>query len=157
MTQTVIFVNTRNYANALYQMMRKENYKATIIFGDMSVEERDEMIQKFRTGEVSVIITTNMLARGIDVPEVQIVINFDVPTLTEKDVRRGDSDNYMHRIGRTGRFGTKGIAITIYDRDEDKIYLDQILEYFSMHAKMSKLEAPEQLKGILEEIRAENI
>jgi len=124
MTQTVIFVNTRNYANALYQMMRKENYKATIIFGDMSVEERDEMIQKFRTGEVSVIITTNMLARGIDVPEVQIVINFDVPTVTEKEVRRGDSDNYMHRIGRTGRFGTKGIAITIYDRDEDKVYLD---------------------------------
>jgi len=61
-------------------MMRKDNLKSTIIFGEMSVEERDEMIAKFRTGEVSVIITTNMLARGIDVPEIQIVINFDVPT-----------------------------------------------------------------------------
>ena len=60
--------------------MRKDNLKSNIIFGEMSVEERDEMIAKFRTGEVSVIITTNMLARGIDVPEIQIVINFDVPT-----------------------------------------------------------------------------
>ena len=61
-------------------MMIKDNLKSTIIFGDMSVEERDEMIAKFRAGEVSVIITTNLLARGIDVPEIQIVINFDVPT-----------------------------------------------------------------------------
>jgi superfamily II DNA/RNA helicase len=64
--------------------MQRNGYKATIIFGDMSVEERDEMIGKFRSGEVHVIITTNMLARGIDVPEVEIVINFDVPTVTVK-------------------------------------------------------------------------
>ena len=80
MTQTVIFVNTRNYADRLHQMMRREGFKSTIIFGNMMPDERDEMIAKFRTGEVSVIITTNMLARGIDVPEVQIVINFDCPT-----------------------------------------------------------------------------
>ena len=91
----------------------------------MSVEERDEMILKFRKGEISVIITTNMLARGIDVPEVQIVINFDVP-LTADDGRNtcGDAENYLHRIGRTGRFGTKGIAITIFDRDIDHEYLN---------------------------------
>ena len=64
-------------------MMRKNGYKSTIIFGDMSNEERDEMVNKFRNGEVSVIITTNMLARGLDVPEVEIVINFDVPTWTD--------------------------------------------------------------------------
>ena len=51
-------------------MMRKDGYKSRIIFGDMSVEERDEMIAKFRAGEISVIITTNLLARGIDVPEI---------------------------------------------------------------------------------------
>lgn len=70
MTQTVIFVNTKAYAERLHQMMRRANYKATIIFGNMDNAERDEMISKFRTGEVSVIITTNLLARGIDVPEV---------------------------------------------------------------------------------------
>lgn len=81
MTQTIIFINTKSYADRLHKMMRRENLKSTIIFSDMSHEERDEMIEKFRTGEVSVVITTNMLARGIDVPEIQIVINFDVPTV----------------------------------------------------------------------------
>jgi len=79
MTQTIIFVNTKNYADRLNTMMRREGYKSRIIFGDMSIEERDEMITKFRAGEISVIITTNLLARGIDVPEIQLVINFDVP------------------------------------------------------------------------------
>ena len=76
-------MNTKSYAEVLHAMMRKNGYKSTIIFGDMSNEERDEMVNKFRNGEVSVIITTNMLARGLDVPEVEIVINFDVPTWTD--------------------------------------------------------------------------
>ena len=124
MTQTVVFVNTKKFAETLHNMMRKEKYKSTIIFGDMDWNERDEMIAKFKSGEVSVIITTNMLARGIDVPEVQIVLNFDVPTMGPRGQKVGDSENYLHRIGRTGRFGTQGLAITIYDRDEDKVYLD---------------------------------
>ena len=70
MTQTVVFVNTKAYTDRLHTMMRRENFKSTIIFGDMSPEERDEMIAKFRENEVSVIITTNLLARGIDVPEI---------------------------------------------------------------------------------------
>ena len=125
MTQTVIFVNTKDYTERLHNMMRKEKYKSTIIFGNMSHEERDEMIAKFKRQEINVIITTNMLARGIDVPEIQIVVNFDVPTMKMPNGDRvGDAENYMHRIGRTGRFGTQGLAITIYDRDEDKEYLD---------------------------------
>ena len=123
MTQTVVFVNTKKFAEILHNLLRKEKYKSTIIFGDMDWAERDEMIAKFKTGEVSVIITTNMLARGIDVPEVQIVLNFDVPTMGPRDNRVGDPENYMHRIGRTGRFGTQGIAVSIYDRDPDKVAL----------------------------------
>ena len=122
----MIFLNTKTYAERLNNMMRREGFKSRIIFGDMSPEERDEMIEKFRAGEISVIITTNLLARGIDVPEIQIVINFDVPTQTidhQTRKRVGDAENYLHRIGRTGRFGTKGIAISLYDRDEDRTYL----------------------------------
>lgn len=136
MTQTVIFVNTKKFAEVLHNLMRRNGYKSTIIFGDMSVEERDEMIAKFRSCEVNVIITTNMLARGIDVPEVEIVINFDVPTVTVGGKKMGDSENYLHRIGRTGRFGTQGIAVSIYDRDEDKEYLDQIMTHFQMADKL---------------------
>ena len=70
MTQTIIFVNTKKFAETLHNMMRKQDIKSTIIFGDMDRAERDEMIAKFKSGEVSTIITTDILARGIDVPEV---------------------------------------------------------------------------------------
>jgi len=74
---------------------------------------------------IKVIITTNMLARGIDVPDVQIVINYDVPLMKGSDGEIcGDAENYLHRIGRTGRFGVKGIAITIFDREVDQGYLN---------------------------------
>lgn len=93
--------------------------KPTIMFGKMEKEERDEMMKKFRNGEVNVIIATDMLSRGIDVPEVEVVINFDVPTKRFKDQEHGDPETYMHRIGRAGRFGQPGIALTLYDRDRD--------------------------------------
>ena len=71
--------------------------------------------------------------------------------------RLGDNENYLHRIGRTGRFGTLGLAITIYDRDEDETYLTQILDYYQMHQKMNVLESPEQVRALLEEIRADTV
>ena len=137
-------------------MMRKSALKSVIIFGKMEKDERDEMIAKFRDGEISVIITTNMLARGIDVPEIQIVISFDVPLTGDSDGKPcGDPENYLHRIGRTGRFGTKGLAITIFDRDIDKEYLNEILDFYKMREKCKQLEAPEQLEILLKEIRDE--
>ncbi len=71
--------------------------------------------------------------------------------------REGDSENYLHRIGRTGRFGTQGIAITLYDRDEDRRYLQQILDHFNMNDKMNKLDGPDQLRSLLDEIRADTV
>mmetsp|Transcript_19870 Transcript_19870/g.14310 ORF Transcript_19870/g.14310 Transcript_19870/m.14310 type:complete len:141 (-) Transcript_19870:134-556(-) len=140
MTQTVIFVNTKDYAYALHKMMRGANLKSAIIFGKMDNDERDKMIEKFRKCEVNVVITTNMLARGIDVPEVQIVINFDVPTMKDSHNKVvADPENYLHRIGRTGRFGTKGIAISIYNRDVDKQYLDDIMNHYNMSSKLKEL------------------
>jgi len=148
LTQAIIFVNTKKFCETVKNILSKNNYKAAIMFGDMSPEERDETMVKFRNCEVNVIITTNMLARGVDVPEIEIVINFDVPTLMpingnqnrqENPIRRGDPEIYLHRIGRTGRFGTKGIAVTIYDRDEDKKYLDEIYEHYNMKDKLKQL------------------
>ena len=86
----------------------------------MSKEERDETIEKFRNQEIHVLITTNMIARGIDVPETQLVINYDVPAIKFEGKSIADPEIYLHRIGRTGRFGANGIALTIYDRDIDK-------------------------------------
>ena len=93
-----------------------------LIFGKTEPEERDKMMKLFRNGQAKIIITTNMLARGIDVPEVEFVINFDVPTLNGID--EADSESYLHRIGRAGRFGTPGIAITLLDRDQDRLHFN---------------------------------
>ena len=100
------------------------------MLGEMSHEERDEMMEKFRTGEVKVFITTNIMARGIDVPACEFVVNFDVPT---------DPETHLQRISRTGRFGTKGIAITLIDRQEDQSHFDEIVDYYNMKDKVTEL------------------
>lgn len=87
----------------------------------MSKEERDETMQKFRNQEINVLICTDLISRGVDVPEAELVINYDVPTRAigkEKPV--ADVQTYLHRIGRGGRFGRQAIALTIWDRDIDK-------------------------------------
>ena len=85
------------------------------------------------------------------------MINYDVPMQGRRGDEHGDAENYMHRIGRTGRFGVKGIAVSIYDRDCDKKYLDEILDYYEMRDKCRALSGPEQLKELLDEIRAEGV
>ena len=83
-----MFVNTCGFAERLKNIMKKKGLKVHIMFGGkMSKEERDDVIDKFRKGEIMILITTNLLARGLDVPQVQLVINFDVPTY---QVGRGD-------------------------------------------------------------------
>ena len=109
------------------------------MLGEMSHEERDEMMEKFRTGEVKVFITTNIMARGIDVPACEFVVNFDVPTGRNGDKTEGDPETYLQRISRTGRFGTKGIAITLIDRQEDQSHFDEIVDYYNMKDKVTEL------------------
>jgi ATP-dependent RNA helicase DDX19/DBP5 len=97
--------------------MKNQGYKVSIIFGDMGKEERDEYMDKFRKREINFVLTTNLLARGIDIPEIEVVINFDVPRVNVNGVIKPDPENYLHRIGRAGRFGNNGIAITLYDNE----------------------------------------
>jgi ATP-dependent RNA helicase DDX19/DBP5 len=78
-------VNTKKFAEILLNILKKAGVSACLVFGDMTTEERDEYVQKFRDGSVKVLITTNMLARGVDVPETQLVINFDVPLVRNPD------------------------------------------------------------------------
>jgi superfamily II DNA/RNA helicase len=88
-------------------------------------------MQRFRNQEIDILITTNMIARGIDVPECELVINFDVPTIkVGKNQTEPDYANYLHRIGRAGRFGRPGVAVTIWDRDIDKEMFDKIIKHY---------------------------
>jgi len=80
------------------------------------------VIKSFRNNEFRVLISTNVLARGIDVPEVDLVVNYDVPYISELGFKNPDYANYIHRVGRTGRFGTDGLALTLYtDETEDNL------------------------------------
>jgi ATP-dependent RNA helicase DDX19/DBP5 len=92
----------------------------------------------------------------VNVPEVQLVINYDVPFHSDRNKQKvGDADNYLHRIGRTGRFGTKGIALSIFDREDDKKYLDQIMDHYKMQDKLGDLKDPNHLKELIKGLEDE--
>lgn len=103
-TQATIFVNTRARAEWLADQMRKRGFDLDCIHGEMDVAERNRRMGAFRTGQCRVLISTDLLARGIDVQQVSIVINYELPVQRE---------NYIHRIGRSGRFGRKGASINL--------------------------------------------
>jgi len=88
----------------LDENLKKNNFTITSIHGQMTQEERNEIVKEFRDGETRILLTTDLLARGIDIPHVNLVINYDLTN---------DKETYIHRIGRCGRFGKKGVAITL--------------------------------------------
>lgn len=108
-TQAVIFCNTKSKVNWLADQLRKANFAVSSMHGDMKQEERDSIMNDFRTGNSRVLISTDVWARGIDVQQVSLVINYDLPL---------DKENYVHRIGRSGRFGRKGVAINLITKDD---------------------------------------
>jgi ATP-dependent RNA helicase UAP56/SUB2 len=142
----IIFVKTREIAQKLLHLLNDANYNAVDISESMDLRERIEIMTRFKEGYVKIIITTNKLARGIDVPEVKFVINFDVPTLNGSD--EADPESYLFRIGRAGRFGTPGIALTLLDRKVDKINFDEIIEHFDMTNKVTELRDVEHLNEV---------
>ncbi|KAL1335523.1 hypothetical protein AAHE18_11G253300 [Arachis hypogaea] len=114
-TQSVIFVNTRRKVDWLTDKMRSRDHTVSATHGDMDQNTRDIIMREFRSGSSRVLITTDLLARGIDVQQVSLVINYDLPTQPE---------NYLHRIGRSGRFGRKGVAINFVTKDDERMLFD---------------------------------
>lgn len=128
--QSIIFVRTRADAASLTQRMRNEGHAVSVLYGgDMTPEERDRVIDEFRSGTTRVLITTNVLSRGVDVLAVSAVINYDLPT--DRNGHQADPETYLHRIGRTGRFGRKGIAINFVYNEESKRILSDLEKYYS--------------------------
>ena len=124
---SIIFVATKKTANVLYGKLKSEGHEVSILHGDLQTQERDRLIDDFREGRSKVLITTNVLARGIDIPTVSMVVNYDLPTLANG---QADPATYIHRIGRTGRFGRKGVAISfVHDKNSFNI-LSAIQKYF---------------------------
>jgi ATP-dependent RNA helicase RhlE len=109
----IIFTSTKKGTDELHRLLKKEGIKAESIHGDRSQDERNRALNAFKNGKVPVIVATDVLARGIDIKGVSIIINYDVPNNT---------DDYVHRIGRTGRYDQKGIAITFVTRRDSRVF-----------------------------------
>lgn len=134
--QALIYVNKRQKAEWLASKMRDAGFTLECIHGEMDVGERKKRMQDFRSGGVRVLISTDLLARGIDVQQVSVVINYELPLQRE---------NYIHRIGRSGRYARKGIAINLLLNDEmamkediERAYSTSIVELPSDIAALGK-------------------
>ncbi len=118
--QCIIYCNTKEKAEKLAEQMREKDFVVSCIHGSMPQETRNQVMKEFREGASRILISTDLLARGIDVQQVELVINLELPSKKE---------NYIHRIGRSGRFGRRGIAINLVSSHEAN-YLIEIQEFY---------------------------
>lgn len=148
--QSIVFVGTKRDADSVHRTLTESGYTCSVLHGGVTPEERDATMQAFRNGESTVLITTNVLARGVDVDNVCMVVNYDIPV--DKD-GNPDHETYLHRIGRTGRFGRKGTAINLVGDEQALTVLANIEEHFSTEGKEMIQQAnadPEALAEMIE-------
>jgi len=134
--QALIYVNKRQKAEWLVKQLSSHGFTLEYIHGDMEVGERKKRMEDFRSGQTRVLISTDLLARGIDVQQVSLVINYEMPVQRE---------NYVHRIGRSGRYGKKGVAINLICGGE----LQSVKE-IEEHYETKIEELPEDLNSLLD-------
>merc|ERR1711871_1810077 len=131
--QVVIFVKSVQRCNYLDKLLQECNFPSISISRSMSQEERLARYKSFKEGHKRILVATDLVARGIDIERVNIVINYDMP---ETDEKHGQgADTYLHRVGRAGRFGTKGLGITFVASEKDSEVLNQVQERFDVDIK----------------------
>lgn len=133
--QGIIYCNKKNRADDLQRILSERDFSVGVLHGDMMQKERDHIMSEFRSGSVRILITTDMLARGIDIQQISLVINYDMPKYPQ---------TYIHRIGRSGRYGRKGIALNFCTRKEKNI-LNYIRNMYNTEIKAF----PEDVNAVL--------
>ena len=131
--RVILFTSRKSKVKEISLMMRKQGFNVGEMHSDLSQSERDEIMFRYKSRKIDMVIATDILARGIDIDDIRIVINYDVPR---------DCDDYIHRIGRTARAGAKGRAITFVSV-EDQEYFKRIEEFIEQD--IPKLEIPAEL------------
>jgi len=121
--QVVIFVKSRQRASQLNTLLRKCAFPSECVHGSMSQTERLNIYQKFKNFKCRILVSTDLFGRGVDIEKVNIVINYDMPD---------DSDKYLHRVGRAGRFGTKGLGVSFISNNDEQTVLDSIQSRFEV-------------------------
>lgn len=129
--QVIVFTKTKLTASRLSRALQKEGISADAIHGDKSQKERIEALDAFKAGTVSALVATDVAARGLDISELPMVINYEIPSAPE---------DYVHRIGRTGRAGASGVAISLICGEEEK--------YFAEIEKLIKKNIPKQVASV---------
>ena len=148
--QSIVFVGTKAQGDLVHKTLTNTGFTCSILHSGVDAADRDETMRAFRDGESNVLITTNVLARGVDVDNVCMVVNYDVPV--DKD-GNPDYETYLHRIGRTGRFGRKGTAINLISDQKSMEVLADIEEHFSKDGAEMISQAcadPEALAEVIE-------
>jgi len=132
-TQCIIYANQKKKVDEITNKLKELNFTVSSMHSEMTQEQRDLIMKEFRTGSSRVLITTDLLSRGIDIYQVSLVINYDLPQSKEK---------YIHRIGRSGRFGRRGHAINFVIPTDAK-FLDDIEKFYSTQISEMPLDLSE--------------
>ncbi|KAI5129268.1 ATP-dependent RNA helicase DDX19/DBP5 [Nematocida parisii] len=139
--QSIVFVHTRNKAELVQQNLKKDGFDADVLHGQLLKSQRDQVISDFKSGKTKALVTTNVLSRGLDVPQLNLAVNYDIP---RKQSGAVDIETYVHRIGRTGRFNRAGVSITFSTGESDKMDLLSIQRAIGSQIKYTTLEALSQ-------------
>jgi ATP-dependent RNA helicase UAP56/SUB2 len=121
--QVIVFVKSVQYAIKLDEILRRDNFPSISIHRDLLQPERIKRYNEFKAFKYRIMVSTDIFGRGIDIEKINVVFNFDMPQ---------DSDSYLHRVGRAGRFGTKGLAITFVSGQKDLEVLEDIQKRFEV-------------------------
>jgi superfamily II DNA/RNA helicase len=137
--QVIIFVKSQDRAEQLGKILKTNEFPTVVIHGRMKQEERVRRFQLFKSYGKRVLVSTDLMGRGIDINKVNVVVNYDLPPLDKaennRDVYNRAVDQYLHRVGRAGRFGTKGLGITFVSSPEDATLLNKVQERFLVNVK----------------------
>ena len=132
--QCIIYINSKNKLIDVYNGLKQQQFPVAYITGDRTSEERKRIMDEFRSGSIRILLSTDLLSRGIDIQQLSLVINYDLPK---------EKETYIHRIGRSGRYGRKGVAIN-FITDYDIEYINIIKQHYNtsieeMPSDISKL------------------
>lgn len=144
--QAMIFCRTKRTANWLAEKMTRDGHAVGLLSGELQVEQRVAVLKRYREGKEKVLITTNVMARGIDIEQVTVVVNFDLPT---DQYGQPDCETYLHRIGRTGRFGKQGLAINFVDGPRSMAVMQKIEQHFGRTIHRLAADDAEEIEKIV--------
>jgi translation initiation factor 4A len=137
--QCIIYVNSQETARNLSRALYEQGLETRCIYGKMLPSERLAITTEFRKGTIRILVATDLLSRGFDVQQVSLVINFDIPYVTDRNTGGINEDSmaeYLHRIGRSGRFGRKGLAINLVSNFNEMHRVECIREYYKTDIKL---------------------